>query len=489
MGECMSLFNNLLGNGLPVWLFVSAFFVFAFDLVKSKFWANCQCENLKRDLKPFIVLSLFFAVILVLSPILHLTMANQWLYLSLGLVLTYLSGSMSAEKNKSMPATFLLAAAALLTTLKPDNFFEVSCAFLLGMTAWKVVFNMLHPKEARLDDIAPAFAYLAAMLLDANVGSNFSIGKQEDIITSSFIVGTLLNLMQRPFMFNDRILVKRVVLTLAGGLTMLVLLTKAANAADFSKLAALVGAGFGAMYALDAMGQACKGELGINVNKAMKQVLVIGIFTLLATRLFGNMGLAALSGCLLVGRFTQVPAFAGMFFASRALEQVFANGSIANVTGVNLQHSYVSAAQYLAFFLVLSLIMMMRDARNSKLDACLLMLAGTLGAASINYFLHGEATGSFLISLGVSATIAGLLLQPYFVEEENRLLSIILVPALAGVSSLFAKELVELGYNAAMNDRLTVLGVLAALAALVLAGSHFASGKKSTGNGVAVSAD
>jgi hypothetical protein len=104
-------------------------------------------------------------------------------------------------------------------------------------------------------------------------------------------------------------------------------------------------------------------------TSAIKQILIIGIFTLLATRLFGNLGMAALGAGCMVGNFSQIPACAAIFFGARILEQVFAYANVSNVTGINLNHPYVSAALYLGLFSALGLMALLKDVSDRRIAA------------------------------------------------------------------------------------------------------------------------
>lgn len=481
--------NELPANMFPLCLLGLSVLVFVFDMVRSKFWESMVKDRLKRDAKPLFCVAGFLAVLTGLAAYLKLDLLTSAPYLFVGLIAVYLTGIIEPTRHRYMRATFLLATGAGLVCLGGENFSQTACAYLAGLLSWKVVSNVLRPDEARLDDVAPVFAYLAALSQQGAVA-----GRNADLISGAFCVATLLNLMQRPFMKDDKIWLKRGILTIAGGLGMLIVITKGVNAMAYSNMAVLMGAGFGAMYALDAIARMAKKEDVTPAERSIKyvkEVLVIGIFTLLATRLYGNVGLACIAACVLVGSFSQVPACAALFFGSRLLEQAFADAAISNVTGINLQHTYVSAAQYLGFFVIAALIVMTRDSRvlnrDLKVDACALALVATFGTALINFFLHGEPTGSYLVALSAAGVTALILMQSLFADgpgknEENRSLSIMLVPALASASALLSSQLVRIGADAGMNERMTVLGVLAAVTIMAMMASRLMdknSGSKS----------
>ncbi|MBI5175299.1 MAG: hypothetical protein HY986_20595 [Candidatus Melainabacteria bacterium] len=467
---------GLMANGLHPVLLALCLVVFLFDLVRSKFW-TVDLSPLKSQLKLLLAVAGFLAAIFAVGFSFQYDFASYWPYAALGLAGVYLSGVIDPSKHRNMRTTFLLGISAALVTSKPEHLTEAAAAFSAGMLAWKVMSNFTSPQLARLDDVAASFAYLASMACATSTLS--TSGRNGDIIAGAFATAVLLNLMQRPFMHDDKLIVKRLVLTIAGGLGMLVVLTKGLNALTFTNLAVLVGAGFGSMYALDALGRMAQDERlsdGERAGKHIKALLIVGIFTLLSTRLFGNLGLAVISACVMVSAFTQLPACAAMFFGARLMEQAFAAAQVSNVTGINLQHSYVSAAQYLGFFVVMAVMVMIRYNKERRIDAAAITLLATFGTGLASFFLHAEPAAGYLVALGVAGVVGAVLLQTFFgrsPEDEARCLSVILIPSLAGSCAVLSGGLVAAGLTASMEERLTTLGVLAGLTVVLLLLSHF----------------
>jgi hypothetical protein len=490
--------NELMANGLTPFLLGLAALVCVFDLVRSKFWATVESGALQTQLKPLLTVFGALAALGATGFFLHLELLQALPFALGGAVAVYLTNVIDPAKHRHMRTTFLLAVSSLLVLNGGEHFVLNAAAYVCGMLLLKVVQNFAAQAgdKVRLDDIAASSAYLAGMALVASQGGT-PTGKNADIITGAFAVATLLNLMQRPFMHDDKLLVKRLVLTISGGLGMLVVLTKALTLISFTNLAAVVGGGFGLMYALDAFGRMAqdpKYDDSERAGKYLKSLLLVGIFTLLSTRLFGNVGMAALAACVVVGTFSQLPACAALFFAARLFEQAFANLYVSNVTGVNLQHSYVSAAQYLGFFVIVGVLVLIKASRQGRVDAAALAVIGTLGAGLTSFFLHAEPTASYLVALAVAGIVASILLQGYFAKEkeENRCLSVMLLPVLSSAFALLSGGLVEQGLHASMQDRLNVIGGLAGLTVLLMLVQGLAN-KKSGGNSgpdtVAVSGD
>ena len=488
----MDLLGNagLVAKNLPALLLGLTIFVFLFDLERNRTWAGLEPAKVAVHVKALGLTAVAGGVILALAAAAGQQFADIAFYFA-GLALTYVFATLTLKP--AMRTMLHLSCAVALTMLVPGEKLTLAAsAYLMGAVSIRLVLNMLKPKESRLDDIAPPFVYLSSILFaySGAAGSGNTV-KYCGMINSAFIISTLMTLMQRPFMRDDKILVKRLVLTLSGGLAYLVMVTKAVEAPEYVRLAALVGAGYGMAYALDAL--AIKKDCA---TSAVKQILIIGIFTLLATRLFGNLGMAALGAGCMVGTFTQIPACAAIFFGARILEQVFAYTNVSNVTGINLNHPYVSASLYLGLFSALGLMVLLKDISDRRVTASAFALASAAGTCAVAYFLHSEAAGGYLISLIFSSVLVAIVGQSFFPEEEEKVVNIALVPALATSCAMVTAVLLQLGINATMEDRMAVIGALAAVTVIVLLASYFvgrkAAGDKPAGNSgepVAVSGD
>lgn len=484
----MDLLGNagLVAKNLPALLLGLTVFVFLFDLVRNRTWANMEPGKVAQHVKALAVTAAAGGLVLAAVSATGQPFADIAFYF-VGLALTYIFATLTL-KPAMRTMLHLSCAVALAMFVGADKLTLAASSYLMGAVSIRLVLNMLKPKESRLDDVAPPFVYLAAILFaTCGAAGSGNADKYSGMINSAFIVSTLMTLMQRPFMRDDKILVKRLVLTLSGGLAYLVMVTKAVNAPEYVRLAALVGAGYGMAYALDAI--AIKKDCA---TSAIKQILIIGIFTLLATRLFGNLGIAALGAGCMVGNFSQIPACAAIFFGARILEQVFAYTNVSNVTGINLNHPYVSAAVYLGLFSALGLMALLKDVTDRRISATAFALLSAIGTCAVSYFLHSEAAGGYLISLIISSVLVSIVGQAFFPEEEEKVVSIGLVPALATSCAMVSASLLQTGLTATIEDRMTVIAVMGGITFAVLLASYFMGRGKTegkSGNAVAVSGD
>lgn len=460
----MSLFANA-ATGSTAALLGLVLLVFLFDLVRGGLRSENQSPfaPLKTHAGLLAAVLAGGAVAFGLAALAALNLAQHAVFFFGAVLITY---CVAVLPFKPVMRTMLHLglACAIALWAAPNTLIYSATAYMAGLVLMRLVFNLMRVKEARLDDIAPAFVYLSGLLFVSGGDSAAlaTMGKRWTLLNSAFIVSTLVALMQRPHMTDDKLLVKRLVLTLSAGLGYLVLVTKLAVAPEYTRLALLVGAGYAMAYGIDALSLR-KSE----ATASIRQVLIVGIFTLLASRLYGNLGIAVIGAGLMVGHFSQAPAAVALFFGARVLEQVFDYTYNANVTGINLNHSYVGASVYFGLFSALAILALLKDVHQKRVLAAALAVSGALAGAAVNYFLHGEAASGYLVAI----TVSGLLLclvGGNFLEEDDRdkSLNLVLVPALATTSGLLSYELLALGETADMPARLTALGVIAAAVAL-----------------------
>lgn len=450
-------------------IFGLALAVFLFDLVRGGTMADLTSsfDRLKSQIKMLLAVLAGGAVLFGAGLAGQMTLAQHAPFFFGGVIFCYLIAVLNMKPAMRTMA-HLAAAAAISIWAVPATMVYSAAAYMAGITMMRLVLNLIKPTEARLDDIAPAFVYLSGLLFISGTDSPSQnvYGKRWTLLNSAFIVSTLVSLLQRPHMTDDRLLVKRLVLTLSAGLGYLVLVTKLANAPEYTRLALLVGAGYAMAYGLDALGRRS------DATASIRQVLIVGIFTLLASRIYGNFGIAVLGAGLMVGHFTQAPAAVALFFGARVLEQVFDYTYNQNVTGINLNHSYVGASVYFGLFSALAILALIKDVSQRRVLAVILASSGALLAAAVSYFLHGEAASGYLAALVISGILVCLTGRNFLSEDDaNKSLSLVLVPALATASAILSNELLELGQTADMNTRLTVLGVMAASVVVAFVGS------------------
>jgi len=228
-------------------------------------------------------------------------------------------------------------------------------------------------------------------------------------------------------------------------------------------------------------------------------LLLLGMATLVASRLFGTAGWVVLAVGLLSNRRSgSYVSVAAMFLLARVLLQAFLTQFSANVTGINITHPYASAALFVGFAMMLILpnwlnalpatapavphndAEILNDPKRLSLiliPFVLLGLGSLLFAGLSNYFLHAEATASLLLALIVSGLGVSLLAQFYSPQARAMPLFATLL-TLAG--ALVSPEILDWGNEAEKGQKLVVLGVALALILLMaFLTQRLGSGRKS----------
>lgn len=230
-------------------------------------------------------------------------------------------------------------------------------------------------------------------------------------------------------------------------------------------------------------------------------LLLLGVATLVASRLFGTAGWAVLAAGLLANRRSgSYVSVAALFLLSRVLLQAFLSQFSANVTGINITHPYASAALYVGFAIMLVLpvwsnilyanatpSLQATDGLNKPVSAstrpnfkliplALLGLGALLFAGLSNYFLHAEATASLLLAMVVSGL--GVSLLSRFYQPQARALPLFTV-LLTLAGALASPEALNWGNEAEKGQKLIVLGIGLAIALLMaFLTQRFGSGRK-----------
>jgi biotin transporter BioY len=125
---------------------------------------------------------------------------------------------------------------------------------------------------------------------------------------------------------------------------------------------------------------------------------------------------------------------------------------------------------------------LLKDVSDRRIAAAAFALLTALGTGAVSYFLHSEAAGGYLISLIVSAVLVAIVGQAFFPDEEEKVVNVALVPALATSSAMVSAGLLQFGLSATMEDRMTVIGVMGAVTFVALLASYFIGRGKAAGN-------
>ena len=527
------IFGTVTANGLAPITAATCVFVLLFDVCRRKALST-EKVGFKSSLPSLYVSIAAIALLKITGVLLNVPAISSPIFYGVALAAVGIGYLMAASPLKPGVVAFVhLAIAAIINSLDshPAGLLPYATGLLLIRTCLN--FSQGNKIGIELQDIASAVVYIsAALFADQTSGlSGVPMQKARALVECAFITTALITVFQRPFTFGDRIWVKRLTLCVTAAIFFLVLVTKIVLAPEYLNLAVIFGFSMAAFYAVDGFtDKTTPTDERTGTVRAIMQVLMLGIITLAASRLYGNIGLGCVAACTMVGLHGfgrgVVTAAMALFIAARIFEQYFALNLVSNVTGVNMQHAYVSAANYFGFFVVMALALLLKEtsATNARvlrlfdeankqqeikvgLDvpevekfenenetkpeskpeiiaepvsrpilhsanwsnlSVAIALWSTMGVVAVNYFLHAEASAAYLISLAVAGILFGVLGQSYFVDRERRVLSLALIPALSSAAAILGGDLLATGETATINTRLTIIGVLAALAAISL---------------------
>lgn len=205
-------------------------------------------------------------------------------------------------------------------------------------------------------------------------------------------------------------------------------------------------------------------ESGFSLRTIITLVL-IGIGTLVASRLFGTLGWLVLASALLVrNQPSSGLNLAMLFLVTRSLLQGFIQQYNPNLTGINLVHPYAGAALYAGFILMLLLPVLFKRGGDRPFGWALILAGGVILAALGNYFLHSEAMSSLLVALTVAGVgVSALGFLPGKADRSNPLmLAVFLING-----ALLTNGLIDAGNEAERTQKIMVLAAGVLLFALL----------------------
>lgn len=439
--------------GVLIFFVISCLISFAVPFLKDGVLKQLTHKAILASLVPFIVMTLPFAALFGLAVYLSVPVVDTLPCFLGAATLTFLLSKCGLPPRL---VGVLLGAAALILTMHAPTQGGVMMlsAALLGLVVPSVGESLLSGSEPRLDDILPALFWLSGVLWIQSSQQTSSMITYQNVLLGIISVCLILRVMQGPFMQDDRILLKRVVLAASGGLAVLIVITKLVMAMKLTVLALLVGTGLFATYLF--LNMDAEGQHKVSGITGIKMLIVIGMFELVATRFFGMYGLVALAPVALVARRSGFAQYFGIFFAVRALLQVFIATYNENVTGINITHPYAGAALYAGLIAMAALTMLLREIVDRRLLAAVFLGVGAVVPMAANYYLHAEPTSSFLVAATAGAMIFAVLGPAFQQTETAGYHNVLLMPAMMITVATTFGGLIEIG-NSATNETKSVL--------------------------------
>jgi hypothetical protein len=385
----------------------------------------------------------------------------------------------------------LLSGALLFSILLPADGANLAfAASIMGVLVAKISDTLLFDGDRSLEDVIAPLSWLGGVLWLNALEDQGAVPMKQAMLLGTIAVCLILRIVQRPFMTDDRWLVKRVVLATSGGLGVLLVITKLLLATDQAAIALLAGAGIFAAYLFQNMllPTAEEGSCG---TQGVKVLIVIGMLTLIATRFFGMYGLCILAPTALVANRFSFGQFAGVYFLVRSLLQVFITVYNPNVTGINVMHSYTGAAEYAGIIIMACLALIMRDLKDRRVLA--LLFFGSAAAIPVlsNYYLHAEPTSSLLVASAVGGAIFAAL-GPALARGEEAAAApfenLLLLPAMMASVGTAYSGLIDAGNNATNEFKTQILAYVIGAAIVCFIVGYFVSRQSGKGGGTPVPA-
>jgi len=442
---------------------VSLFWLYK-TYLPTKAWQQVTGKTLAASIKVPLIAAIPFALAFAAAELAGVhTMAAIPFFLGAVFVFYILTELKLPENLRGL---LLLALSVFLTSRLPQDTFGVPLlGALAGLTVFKIATNLTDRENSSLADFIPSFVYLTGMYWLHSLSGGSDLANNEGILLSALTAAIFIAWVQGPFMGDDKVYLKRVMLSLTGGLVMLIAITKLVVAVKLTTLAVLAGAGFFVTYLLQAMDEE-KEETPRLVN-ALKQLIVIGIFTLLASRLFGTVGVLVMAATTLVAIRGGVAQIAALFWITKTFAHAFTEQFNPNVTGINLTHPYSAAGLYAGFLIVVFASVLFRDLKGKPAYAGLFLLVGATLPLCSNFFVHEEPTGALLVSAYVAAVLMSTLAPAIYNKTVPGHENLMLLPVVMTASAIMSNELIPLGNEASAAVRQNVVIAILVVAFVV----------------------
>lgn len=481
--------------------------VFLWRFTRDKIMSQVSFKELAPTLKVLLAIILPVGGLMLASQSAGLSMFQAAPYFAGAVAFPYLVSSIGLPPF--LRALLILGASVAFTSFVPaDNYQMPLAAVVAGLVCWKSAQNLLKQENTTLEDFLPSYLWLVTMYWCKTVDSASWVGHHQNLILASFIVAIFMRWIQEPFLKVDNLYVKRACLAITGGLVLLILVTKVIVVMDLAKICAIGGAGYLLTYMLQAMDKVGPNESV--ATKSFKQLLFIGIFTLLSTRLFFTPGLIVLAISTCIATASGAAMIAGLYWGSYIFLNTFIFKFNSSMTGINVMHPYTSAALYAGLLIAITAALLIRERIDNRAKTLLFISATLIAPAATNFFLHAEPTSSLMLATLIgcviisifSRALAGVewrasIAQPASSEsvasvktndvsvESKDILpvfglkgyeSTMLVPAQVIAFGLLTGELIDKGNNIG-DERMNVLIGLAVVCTVVLGIASYISRK------------
>lgn len=447
--------------------------VFGYTFFRSKVYTELTPNLLASGLKPLAIVVGSLSGLVVIASLAKLVPIESAAYLAGGAVLPYLLSQISL-RPVLRSVLLLVAAVALSQIIAPATGPAAIVATLTGLLAWKLTENLTVNNDSTLEDIVPAFIYLVGALW-FSVSGIPQVLINNSIVLAAVVVGIFLRWVEHPLVGNDPYWWRRILVGLSGALFILIIINKIVIAPSLATISALAGAAYFLAYIFEKMDLG--GDDQRELLKGFKALIFVGIFTLLASRLFGMLGLLVLAAGMTVARRNGVAQVVAVFLVSRVLLQAFITQFNPNVTGINITHAYANAALYAGFLAMFVMSASFKAQENRKLLPVLLIGVGVSLPVVCNFFMHAEPTGALLASALVGAVLLSVFAPGAYDIALPKHENLVLMAPLMMTVAYMTNELLPLGNEATSALKTSIITWALGIAVVACVVTHLVGTK------------
>lgn len=462
-----------LGTNYLILFGLSSLLAFVFPFFKDGVLKKLSVQPLVKSILPFLLVILPIGALYAVAGALNIEVNVALPCFGVAAILSFILSRVGMPPQ--LRGVLLLVSSLLLTMNlhvndSGSNTGVILASTMLGLIVAKLTDQLLLGGEQTLDDIISPLIWLTTVAWLNGQDDKALVQQREGLVLGIISVAQILRIMQRPFTKDDKILIKRLMLSATGGLGVLLVINKLVLNQHMAPIALLAGGSLLATYLFQNMD--LEGQNKVKGTTAVKMLIVIGMLTMVATRFYGMFGLLCMAPAAIVAPWGGMAQFAGLFFCTRVLLQVFIGQYNENVTGINLEHAYVGAAQYAGFITIACLLMLLREIRDRRAITAIFLVAGAIVPMAANYYLHAEPTSSMLVATAAAAIILATL-GPCMMQQEEPLgvENVLLMPAMMAVVGVTFGGLIEAGNNATNLLRTQILEYVLGAAVICLLAS------------------
>lgn len=443
-----------------------------------------KLKDLGTSILPYVLSMIPWFLAYLMAFLLGFNCVAGATYFALGAFVPFCLSRLKFSSNQ-MSVWLFLGSVLFTSLLKSDPASDIFVlpSLIAGLATWKFTDIVCHRQERTLFDLVPALAWLIGFYWTGQVSPAKLMTFQRGFLLCEIGVIYVMRLLQMPFMHDDKIYLKRLILSCTAGLLQLIMVSKVLMAPEMGHYCWLVGGGVLVAYLLQEA--QLHSEKSANPFSLLQVIILIGILATVAARLCGTFGYLVLAPVFLVSLSTGLSLSVGLFFLGRVLLQTFLNSFNTNVSGINLTHAYAGAALYGGFALACLVVMLLGDNRYRKEAFIALLATGVSVPLLSNFFLHIEPTASLLIAFLVASLLLSIaypffLFKPPIKDQLPEHLqtkaepvvpltySGLLMPVQAIALCTVFSELFSLGNATGINERLQILSVALGLCVVLI---------------------